>query len=256
VSTVTNRCLVAGQLFLAAAFFLHPQNSGAAASQSPALPTPPARALLPVDAGDLFFARGEFIEAIDAYSRAPYDAATLNKIGVAWHHLSAVGQAKMNYERALSLRPDFPEALNNLGAAYFAQKNYSRAIRLYRRALQLSPDSAITSANLGTAYFAQGKSGPGLEAYRSALSMDPAVFDLDSPQIIDGPITDQDRARQDYCIAELFAQMGSQDRALDYLRKAFAAGFKDHRRLAEDPAFASLRTTAEFASLTGEFRLQ
>jgi hypothetical protein len=86
--------------------------------------------------------------------------------------------------------------------------------------------------------------------------MDPTIFDLDSPQIINGPITDEDRARQDYCIAELFAQMGSQDRALDYLRKAFTAGFKDRRRLAQDPVFAALRATAEYASLTGEFRLQ
>jgi len=254
---VRNRWLVAGQLFLAAAFLLHPQSSGAAATQSPSwAANPPSRALLPEDAGDLFLARGEFVEAIDAYSRAPYDAATLNKIGVAWHHLSAVSQARMNYERALSLRPNFPEALNNLGATYFAQKQYGQAIRLYRRALQLSPDSAVTAANLGTAWFAEGKSGRGLEAYRNALSMDPTVFDLDSPQIINGPITDEDRARQDYCIAELFAQMGSQDRALDYLRKAFAAGFKDRRHLAQDPAFATLRTTADYASLTGEFRLQ
>jgi tetratricopeptide (TPR) repeat protein len=258
VSTVLNRWLVAGQLCLAAAFLLHPQSSAAAASQSPAprSANPPTRTLLPEDAGDLFLARGEFVEAIDAYSRAPYDAATLNKIGVAWHHLSAVSQARMNYERALSLRPNFPEALNNLGATYFAQKQYSQAIRYYRRALQLSPDSAVTAANLGTAWFAEGKSGRGLEAYRNALSMDPTVFDLDSPQIINGPITDEDRARQDYCIAELFAQMGSQDRALDYLRKAFTAGFKDRRRLAQDPVFAALRTTAEYASLTGEFRLQ
>jgi tetratricopeptide (TPR) repeat protein len=254
---VRNRWLVAGQLFLAAAFLLHPQSSGAAATQSPSwAANPPSRALLPEDAGDLFLARGKFVEAIDAYSRAPYDAATLNKIGVAWHHLSAVSQARMNYERALSLRPNFPEALNNLGATYFAQKQYGQAIRLYRRALQLSPDSAVTAANLGTAWFAEGKSGRGLEAYRNALSMDPTVFDLDSPQIINGPITDEDRARQDYCIAELFAQMGSQDRALDYLRKAFAAGFKDRRHLAQDPAFATLRTTADYASLTGEFRLQ
>ena len=249
---MSNRWLVS--LFLAVSLLLlAPIRNAVAQSAPPAVSSPPVS---PEAAGDLYLARGEFVEAIDAYSRAPYDAATLNKIGVAWHHLSAVSQARMNYERALSLRPNFPEALNNLGAAYFGQKKYSRSIRLYRRALQLSPDSAITSANLGTAYFAEGKSGPGIAAYRSALSMDPAVFDLDSPQIIGGPITDQDRARQDYCLAELFAQMNSQDRALDYLRKAFAAGFKDRRRLADDPAFATLRTIPDYATLTGEFHLQ
>ncbi|MGB9029539.1 MAG: tetratricopeptide repeat protein [Acidobacteriaceae bacterium] len=251
---MSNRWLATTPFFLATALLL-PAQSHAAATQTPA-PNPPTRVLLPVDAGDLLFAHGKFVEAIDAYSRAPHDAATLNKIGVAWHHLSAVDQARMNYEKALSLRPNFPEALNNLGAVYFSHKNYSRAIRLYRRALQLSPDSAVTSVNLGTAWFAEGKSDRGLQAYRSALAMDSDVFDLDSPQIVDGPISDEDRARQDYCIAELFAQMNSQERALDFLRRAFASGFKDRHRLADDPAFATLRTTPEYASLTSEFHLQ
>jgi tetratricopeptide (TPR) repeat protein len=118
------------------------------------------------------------------------------------------------------------------------------------------PHSAVIAANLGTAYFARSKYKDGLEAYQTAFALDSTVFDPDSPQLIQGSTNVHDRARQDYCIAELFAQMGSQDRALDYLRKAFTAGFKDRRRLAQDPVFAALRTTAEYASLTGEFRLQ
>jgi tetratricopeptide (TPR) repeat protein len=214
------------------------------------------RAVPPETAGDLLFAHGEFLEAIDAYSHAPADAATLNKIGVAWHHLSAVDQARKSYERALSLQPNFPDALNNLGATYFAEKKYGQAIRLYRRALQLSPNSAITAANLGTTFFAQGKSGPGIEAYRAAFSLDSTVFDLDSPNIINGPITDQERAQQDYCIAELFAEMHNQPRALEYLRKAFSAGFKDAKRVGQDRAFSELRLSAEFAELMAEVGLQ
>ncbi len=248
--------LVAKRLSLAlAALLLAPGHSTRAQTPQGSL-SGAQQNLTPVATGDLLFARGEFIEAIDAYSRAPADAATLNKIGVAWHHLSAVSQAKVNYQRALSLRPDFPDALNNLGATYFAEKKYGQAIHLYRRALQLNPGAAVIAANLGTAFFAQGKPTEGLEAYRSAFSLDPAVFDLDSPSIINGPITDQDRAQQDYSLAELFAQMQNQDRALDYLRKAFAAGFKDTKRLWHDPAFAELRLSADFASLMGEVGLK
>lgn len=251
---MSHRWRVASRLFplIAAALLgLNPGADAQARQSTPAAPPVPAET-----AGDVLFAHGEFVEAIDAYSHAPADAATLNKIGVAWHHLSAVDQARKSYERALALRPNFPEALNNLGAAYFSEKKYGQAVRLYRRALQLAPDSPITAANLGTAYFAQGKSHQGLEAYRSAFSLDASVFDLDSPSIIDGPATDQERAQVDYCIAELFAQMHNDDRALDYLRKAFAAGFKDGKRLLQDPSFADLRLTADFASLMAEVHLQ
>ena len=253
---MTNRWLVATRLSSVVAVLLVAIGPciGAQTRQA-SLPSP--RAMTPEAAGDLLFARGQYLEAIDAYMRAPYDAATVNKIGVAWHHLSAVAQARKNYEEALSLRPDFPEALNNLGATYFTEKKYGQAIRLYRRALHLAPDSPITAANLGTAYFAEGRASQGLAAYRTAFSLDSTVFDLDSPSMIfNGPITDQERARQDYCIAELLAAMHDQERALEYLRKAFDAGFKDGKRLWQDPAFAELRLTAGFASLIGEVQLK
>ncbi len=238
-------------LLAVALLFLVP---GARADAPPTQNEPPAfdNPMTPEAAGDLLLAHGRYLEAIDAYSRAPYDAATLNKIGVAWHHLSAVGQARLNYERALSLEPDFPEALNNLGATWFAQKEYSKAVHLYRRALQLSPQSAIFAANLGTAYFAEGKFSEGVEAYRNAFHLDAAVFDLDSAYIINGPITDEERAEQDYCIAELFAAMQNDDRAVDFLHKAFNAGFNDAKRLRRDPAFAELRLSPDFDSLVRE----
>ncbi len=234
---------------------LFPEPPTLAQTIAPVSPPQP-RALPPEEAGDLLMARQQYLEAIEAYRLAPYDADTLNKMGVAWHHLFAIGEARRNYELALAMRPDFPDAINNLGAADFAEKKYGEAIHLYRRALQLAPDSAIFLVNLGTAWFAEGKSSRGMDAYRNALSMDPGVFDLDSPQIVNGPITDRERAEQDYCIARLFAEINNSDRALEYLRKAVGAGFHDRRRLLHDQAFASLRQTADFAAFAAEMRLQ
>jgi len=58
-----------------------------------------------------------------------------------------------------------------------------------------------------------------------------------------------ERARLDFCLAELFAQAGMQDRAIEFLRKAINEGFNDSKRLMQDPVFANLRKTAEFAQL-------
>ncbi|HEY1502385.1 MAG TPA: tetratricopeptide repeat protein [Acidobacteriaceae bacterium] len=208
-----------------------------------------SQASSPKDAGDVLFAQGAFIEAIDAYNRAPADAATLNKIGVAWHHLSSVDEARKNYERALSLQPDFPEALSNLGSTYFVEKNYRQAQHLYERAFALNPKSAIIAANLGSVYFAQEKYEQGLEAYRTAFNLDPASLDFDLTRMIEGPSSRRIRLRRDYSLSEIFASENLDDRAIDFLRRAMGEGFHDWKRVMHDPAFAELRDTPQFAQL-------
>lgn len=239
---VAGLLLVQTQFARAAAL---PQNASARTLQT----------MSPEDRGDLFMARQEYLAAIEAYRQAPMDAVTLNKMGIAYHHLFALDEARKDYEKALLIRPNYPEAINNLGAADFAQGNYKQAIRLYRRAFKLMPHSAVIAANLGTAYFAHSKYKSGLEAYQTAFALDPNVFDADSPQVITGPSNGRDRARQDYCIAELFAEAGNKDRALEYLRKALNDGFGDRNRLMQDTGFAQLRKTPEFAQLMAEEKI-
>ena len=227
------------------------------AESLPQIPSAPAsHSMSAEDRGDLFMAHQQYLAAIDAYRQAPMDAVVLNKIGMAYHHLFALDEARKDYQKALLIRPNYPEAINNLGAADFAQGNYKEAIRLYRRALKLMPRSAVIAANLGTAWFARGKYKNGLEAYQTAFSLDPTVFDPDSPSLIQGTTTAKDRARQDYCIAELFAEAGNRDRALEYLRKALNDGFSDRNLIMQDSELAQLRKTPEFAQLMAEEKLR
>ena len=211
--------------------------------------------LPPEERGDILMARGRYLEAVTAYRDAPPTAVVLNKMGIAYQHLSAVDLAKKDYEKALLIRPDYPEAINNLGAAYFARRDYKKAIRLYRKALQLMPDSAVVAANLGTAYFARRDYRRGLDAYQMAFRLDPNVFRMNDGTVIPAPSDRADRAQQDFCIAELFAQSGKQEQALEYLRKALNEGFSDVNKIKEDAVFAQLRKTAEFAQLMSEQKL-
>lgn len=246
--------LAAALILALAGTLVCPAHRAQAASASQTSPDVTLASMAPEQRGDLLMARGQYLAAITAYREAPQDAQVLNKMGIAYHHLEAIDLAKKDYEKALLIRPNYPEAINNLGAAYFAQRNYKKAIRLYRRALVLLPDSAVIAANLGTAYFARGKYKPGLEAYRKAFALDPDVFNNTSQMTV-GALSTADRARQDYCIAELFAQAGMQDRAIEYLRKAFGEGFSDRNKLMEDAVFAKLRQTAQFAQLMAEQKL-
>jgi len=202
--------------------------------------------------GDLDMVRQQYLAAIEAYRQAPMSAVIFNKMGIAYNHLLALDEARKDYEKALLIRPDYPQAINNLGATDFLERRYKQAIKLYRRAFKLMPDSAVIAANLGTAYFARGKYENGLEAYQTAFRLNPAVFDSDSGTIIQGPADSRDRAHQDYCIAELYAHIGNDGLAIFYLRRAFNDGFTDHNRLMADTDFAQLRRTPEFAQLMAE----
>jgi tetratricopeptide (TPR) repeat protein len=246
---------VVGSLMVAAVAVPCPAASGAAGAASTAQTSTSLASFPAEERGDILMARGEYLAAIDAYKLAPPDAQVLNKTGIAYHHLLAIDLAKRDYEKALLIKPNYPEAINNLGAAYFAEHDYRRAIRLYRKAHELMPENAVIAANLGTAYFARGKYETGLAAYRAAFALDPDVFNKDMSQTISGPSSAADRAQQDFCIAELFAQAGQPPLAIYYLRKALDEGFKDRNRLMEDQVFAKLRQTAEFAQLMSEQKL-
>jgi tetratricopeptide (TPR) repeat protein len=207
--------------------------------------------------GDLAMAHQQYLQAIDAYSQEPNKSAAIwNKMGMAYHHLFAVDQARRDYERALQIRPDYPEALNNLGAIYYAKKNYGKAIKYYSKALRFDPKSAAVYSNLGTAYFARGKVTLGIDAYRNAFALDPRVFESTSTLLVNESLPAHDRAQQDYCLALLFAQSGKNQEAIEYLRKALNEGFTDRRKILEDQTLASLRTTPEFNQLMTEEKLR
>lgn len=248
------QCLRITFIVLAFAAFLLSQcrASGieATAQDKPAVKSNLEMSMSPEQRGDLLMVHHQYLDAIDAYRKAPRDSAVVwNKLGIAYHHMFALEQAKVDYEQALRLDPRYGEALNNLAAVYYAEKDYKRAERLYRRALKFIPNSATAYNNLGTAYFAQGKFKQGTEAYRAAFAIDPLVFSGDPLQTISETSSTDERARVDYCLAELYARAGMKDQALEYLRKALDAGFNDSKRLMQDQEFASIRQTVEFEQL-------
>lgn len=233
----------------------------AASSQAPP-PSPHAAPsshspLSPETLGDLAMARQQYLAAIHDYRQAPQDSPVIwNKIGMAYHHLFAIDEAKRDYQHALRLRPKYPEALNNLGAVFYAEKDYRKAEKYYRKALRLKPDAASVYSNLGTSYFAHKKVKRGIAAYQRAFALDPHVFEGNSVQLVPEPLPARDRAQQDYCLARLFAQSGHNRQAIDYLRKALDEGFDNRKQLLEDRTLASLRATPEFTQLMTEQKLR
>jgi tetratricopeptide (TPR) repeat protein len=201
--------------------------------------------------GDIFMARKMYREAIDAFredkSKNPVIA---NKIGIAYHQMQQLDNARKSYELAIRLKPDYAEAINNLGTVYYARKSFSRAARYYQRALKYAPNSASIYSNLGTAYFARKKYKEAMATYQTALKLDPNVFENHgSYGVLLEERSVEERAKFHFHMAKLYAQAGRNDLALQYLRKALEEGYKDKKKIEEDPDFQAMRDLPEFKEL-------
>ena len=224
-----------------------PQEVSASAQQRKTLSIEP----IPAEAkADILMARGEYAAAIAAYQQGNLKSAIVwNNIGMAYHHLFALDEARKAYQRALAINPRFAPASNNLAAIYYAQHEYRVAEHWYKKALKHTSESAVIYCNLGTAYFAEAKYNKGVKMYQKAFSIDQGVFDPNRAAMVEGGGSREQRVAINYYIAQTFAKAGNQDQALVFLRKAMDEGFKDRKRLMEDTDFAVLRTTPQFQKL-------
>lgn len=220
------------------------------AGQTPAPQSQPVQ-LSPQERGDVYMARKMFREAIASYKNGPQNSPlTWNKIGIAWHNLGELNLARANYEHALKVDKKYAEALNNIGTVYYAEKKYGTAISRYKRAIRLLPDKAAFWSNLGTAYFSQGKIPLMTEAYEKAISLDPDIFEhrgLVGTEIQERTVAD--RARYHFEMARLYAKIGKDDLAMQFLRHCLEEGFKDKDKVRKSPEFAALLENPEFIEL-------
>jgi tetratricopeptide (TPR) repeat protein len=219
---------------------------------APKTVAPPAPIPLdPERRADILMARKMYREAVEVYKEAPLDSAIIwNKIGIAYHQMLQLDLARKHYEKAIKMNPQYSEAINNLGTVYYAHKNFRKATSYYRRALKLSPNSASVYSNLGTAYFARKKYKEAAEAYQTALSLDKEVFEHHgSYGVLLEERSVEERAKFHFYLAQTYAKAGMNDRALQYIRKALEEGFRDKKKLMEDPEFGNLRELPEFKEL-------
>ena len=101
-------------------------------------------------------------------------------IAQAWYMLGGLNQlqgrtdeAVANYQEAIRLLPDFPEACNNLGVALYTLKRSDESVATLRQALSLKPDYAEAHNNLGNALHERGELDEAVACYRQAVRFRP-----------------------------------------------------------------------------------
>jgi len=222
-----------------------------------AFPQSDKPSLTPETRGDIFMARKMYREAVEAFREgSPKDPVLLNKIGIAYHQMLQLDNARKSYEQAIKAKPDYVEAINNLGTVYYAKKSFRRAMSWYNRALKLAPaepKSASIYMNLGTAQFARKQYEKATESYQTPMKLDPDVFEHHGNfGVILEERSVEERAKYHFYLAKLYAKGGRNELALQYLRKSLEEGFKEKKKLEEDADFAGLRELPEFKEIVAK----
>ena len=123
---------------------------------------------------------GEVQGALREYQEAlkldPNFPEAHNALGLLLHlSFARADDAVKHYRDALKVRPTFSEAKTNLGNAYLDLNRYDEAIQLYEQALNdmLYPTPFIAQGNLGWALYKKGEVERGLEQIRAAVTTNP-----------------------------------------------------------------------------------
>lgn len=235
------------------------------ASQGEQLAQPPAapgqahdnpantRPLTFEERGDIFMARKSYEDAVDYYYRAlkqtRFDNAIVwNKLGIAYQQLQNFSASRKAYNQAIRHQKDYTEPMNNIGTTYFMEKKYGKSVKFYLRAIKLSPDSASYHLNLGTSYMHMKKYNESVEEYRTALSLDPNIFGQRSAF---GTTIEARGADPEYYfyLGKVFASLGRAEDAVRSLRRALEDGFKDRKRILDDPDFMKISQNPAYVEL-------
>ena len=127
--------------------------------------------------------RGNFDLAIQHCTRAIESgqlsdadrAITFNNRGNTYFGKRDYTRAIQDYDQAIRVKPDYPEAFNNRGYVYYHKKDYDRAIQSYDQAIRLNSKYAKAFNNRGGAYDEKRQYDQALADYEAAARIDPKV---------------------------------------------------------------------------------
>jgi len=108
-----------------------------------------------------------------AVDLAPYHLEFRNKLGTNHLNLNNPSKAKEELEFVQSEYPYLPEVNSNLGYIYLTEGRVEEARVLYDAAIALDPNYMLARMNLAGWYFFQGYVDEGLNVLEEALKLDP-----------------------------------------------------------------------------------
>ncbi len=96
-----------------------------------------------------------------------------NDLGVMLGSQGQLDEAIEHFQKALEIRPDYPEGHNNLGIALRRKGRLDEAIEHFKKAVKIAPTYADAYYNLGNALMQSGRLGEAIREYQKALDLAP-----------------------------------------------------------------------------------
>jgi tetratricopeptide (TPR) repeat protein len=194
--------------------------------------------------GDVARAKGEYGSAETWYRAAlsnDRNAVLYNKLGLVELKQGEMEPARHSFADAVHREPNYVDALNNLGAVNCLERKYRPSIRYLKQALALDEQRAVTHLNLAEAWMGQKQVDRAMTEYTRALELDADILNAASNEGISAQITNpEQRAVVDFLIAKAYAKRGNVEGALDFLRRAKEAHYRDLANVYIDPEFSAL----------------
>lgn len=178
-----------------------------------------------LERGKLEEAKAVFEAALKEVPRQPWVMVQLSKVVAARGDIDG---AIRYVDDALAIAPDDPVLLMEKGSRYIDGKRYDEAEQALRAAMAKDAGLAAAYVRLGYVYLEQNKldlAGPILQK---------ALFeaDLESEARL--------RGYAHFDLAKLNARRGDRAKAIDHIKKAVAAGFRDKARYEQDKDLGGL----------------
>lgn len=196
-------------------------------------------------AGDQCRAEKAYPEATrffqEALRKDRKNAAIYNKLGLAELQDNQTAAARSDFAKAAKYDRKNPDPLNNIGAVDFLQKKYGSAAKYFKKALALDETRATFHVNLGATWIAQNEMNRAMAEYTRALELDPESLVRNARTGVMARITSpEERAKQDYMMAKIYARLGDPDRCLECLKRAKEEGYQDLAKVYKEQEFSKL----------------
>jgi TolB-like protein/TolA-binding protein len=170
-------------------------------------------------------------ETIRAYDLDPVSPAISRAVGFRFYEARRYDEAIQQLRKTLELEPNYAQARYTLGLAYVQTGRFEDAIRELQEGIKLSGGSRTITGALGYAYARAGKTGDARRVLEELMAQPGGRYV--SP----------------YNVALIFTGFSDNDRAFEWLERAYQGRASRLGWLAVLPEFDSLRPDPRFSDL-------